>query len=147
MSVFPVIRSVLLVLALSLVADPAAPADGENAPPVSLDRIRAALARPPALDLSAATPPVHFHVEVQGRRFYRDIPPIWATRPRLKWTPPPWSPSQTSPALFQVDLLGLGRPVASAVSGARRARAVRDAREEVEDARREFCAERECEAR
>jgi hypothetical protein len=123
----------------------AQPADPPAADPVSLERIRAGLARP-AIDLSAVTPAPDFHVEVEGRRFYREDPPLWETWQGLMMAPPS-VPSQGSPALVQVDLLGLGRQAAAAVSRVRRARATRAAHAEAEEALREFCADRDCDPR
>jgi hypothetical protein len=128
----------LLVMALAAAG---APADPPSAPPVSFDRIRAALARTPAIDLSAAVPPSDFQVETQGHQFYREVPWTWEVSPG----PGPVVIGRGSPALMQVDLLSLGRAAASAVGKANRARAARAAREEVADALREFCADRRCE--
>ena len=122
MNVFPVTRSVLRRCRLSMSADPASPADGETAPPVSLDRIRAGVwhdhrrstCRPRTRRCIFTS-----RCKVGGstgtsRRF-------WRLGPSLTWTPPPASPS-ASPALFHaVDLLGLGRQAGSAVGRARRA--------------------------
>jgi hypothetical protein len=138
--------------ALMLVAVAGA-ADAQTAPPpVSLDRIRAELARTPAIDLSAVDPSVgepelHFRVEVQGRRYYRDVPRIWETTQGPAPGLPPLSMSRGSPALVQVDLLGLGRQIGSAIGRSRRARAGRAAHEDVENALREFCEDRDCEPR
>jgi hypothetical protein len=140
-----------MLVALGLAAV-AAPAEAQGAPPpVSLDRIRAELARSPAIDLSVADPsvvlpPVRFRVEVQGRRYYREMPPVWEIPPGAS-TLAPSSMSRGSPVLLQVDLLGLGRQLGSAVGKVRRARAGRAAREDVEEALREYCADRDCELR
>jgi hypothetical protein len=138
----------LVALGLVTVVAPAA-AQGAS-PPVSLERIRAELARTPAIDLSAVDPVVvepalRFHVEVQGR-YYRELPPVWEM-PRGTATLPPPSMSGGSPALLQIDVLGLGRQLGSAVSKVRRARAGRAAHEEVEEALREYCAGRDCDPR
>jgi hypothetical protein len=127
----------LLVMALAAAGEPAAP---PSAPPVSLDRIRAGLARTPALDLSGAVPPADFRVETEGHPFYTEMPWTW----EVSAGPGPVRIGRGSPALMQVDLLSLGRAAASAVGNVKRARAARAAREEVADALREFCAERQC---
>jgi hypothetical protein len=141
-------------LVLAAAAEPAAAQIAP--PPVSLARIRAELARPPAIDLSVVDPSVlasavdaslHFHVEVQGRRYYRDIAPLWETQLGPTPTLPPSSLSGGSPALVQVDLLRLGRRVGSAVSKARRATDEDAAYQEVEAAKQEFCADRACDRR
>lgn len=135
----------LLLVAFASAGEPASP---PTALPVSLDRIRAGLARSPIIDLSvAAVPPPHFRVEIQGRRYFRDIPTVWDVRPTLMPSLPSPAGSPGSPALVQVDLLGLGRQIASAVGKAGRARAARAAREEVQDALREFCEDRSCDPR
>jgi hypothetical protein len=130
----------LLVMALAAAGEPA---DPPAAPPVSVDRIRAGLARTPAIDLSAAVPPPDFHVEIQGQRFYQEVPWTWDIPPG----PGPAVAGRGSPALMQVDLLSLGRAAASAIGKANRARAARAAREEVVEALREFCADRSCDPR
>jgi hypothetical protein len=139
-------RWLLLAFALG-VADEAGAADPPAEPLVSLDRIRAGLARPPALDLSIADPSLHFHVEVQGQRYFREMPPIWDIGSRRGPARPPVFAAPGSPALMQVDLFGVGRQVASAVSKARRARAARAARGEVEETLRGYCADRDCDPR
>jgi hypothetical protein len=147
-SVPPVIRWTVIVLTFAATgaAAQAQPSDPPAPAQVSLERIRAGLARPSAIDLSVAAPAPDFHVEVEGRRFYRDDPPLWETWQGLTAAPPSL-PAHGSPALVQVDLLGLGRQAAAAVSRVRRARAARAAHAEAEDALREFCADRDCDPR
>jgi hypothetical protein len=140
-----------MFVALGLAAA-AAPAGAQGAPPpVSLDRIRAGLARSPAIDLSAVdssvvAPEPRFRVEVQGRRYYRDVLPTWEIAPGPGPVLAP-STSRGSPSLLQVDLLGLSRQIGSAIGKVRRARAGRAAHEEVEEELRQFCAERDCGSR
>jgi len=120
--------------------------------PVSLDRVRAGLERTPGLTLTVTEPTPHFRIIVHERRLFPDLPPIdfgdgvrrpaapfWmATAPQIGTTPP----------LAAVDVMALASRLSNAIGSARRARAERNAREEVERALREFCATtRECEIR
>jgi hypothetical protein len=140
----------LVALGLVAVAAPAGAQQGAP-PPVSLDRIRAGLARSPAIDLSTIDPSVvapepRFRVEIQGRRYYRDVPPTWDIAPGSGPVLAP-STSRGTPSLLQVDLLGLSRQIGSAIGKVRRARAGRAAHEEVEEELRQFCAARDCTSR
>jgi hypothetical protein len=135
----------LIVLALSAVEGQAPAA----ALPISIDRVRAALDRPAALNVVLPEPEVHFRVEVKERQYFTELPPIdfgtgqrtpaapfWAARsmPRVGATPP----------LVGVDLLAIG----GAINRARRERAETAAREDVLRQLREFCATtHECEIR
>jgi hypothetical protein len=62
-------------------------AQDPTTPPVSLDRVRAALAKPPALTLTHRPP--DFTVHIEKRRPMQDIfdVPPWATDP-VGWQPP-----------------------------------------------------------
>lgn len=134
----------LLAVLFAMAGQPAA---AQTGPPMSLERIRARLARPPALDLTVAQPAPHFHVEVQGRQFYRDIPPIWDTTGNVTPALPRSLSSQGAPALIQVDLSRLGRRGTSAIVKAREAKAARSGRQEVDEALRQFCVDQVCDAR
>jgi hypothetical protein len=119
-----------------------------DAPPshlsVSLDRIRAGLARPAPLIIVVPEQGVHFRVEVKQRRYFPDLPPI-----DFGVGPSGSSPSRvpqvgTTPALVGVDLLAIGRGIAREIQRARHARGGREAQEEVAAALREFCATHDC---
>jgi hypothetical protein len=111
---------------------------------VSVDRIRQALARPVHLNLTVQLPEPDFRVEIQQRRSFPDLPPWnFSSGP----TPAPWAgPSTgfTTPALFNLDLLSLGRSVGNAIHSAERDRATREAQQEVQEELRVFCATHDC---
>jgi hypothetical protein len=119
--------------------------------PVSNERIRAALRRPPPLLLSQKIQ-ADFKIEILERQHFRDLLDL------LDFSSGPLAPGgfyayqqqqvtgrQTQP-LFTVGLGGLAQSVTSAVSKARRERAERLAREEVRRALVEFCSAHECQA-
>src|SRR5262249_18433425 len=120
-------------------------------PPTSVERVRAALDRPAALTITLPEPTPHFRIEVTERRFSPELPPLTfgddTHRPAApSWiTPGPKTLSGTTP-IVGVDLLALTRYALSAISNARRARAERDAHEEVAQALRDFCAVHDCSA-
>jgi hypothetical protein len=116
----------------------------QSSQPVSVDRIREALARPVRLKLTVPPPVPDFSVEIQERRSFPDLPP-WTFRSGP--TPPPWSmPTSgfTTPSLFSVDLLSMGRSVGNAVRGAQHDHAEHAAQQEVQEALRIFCATHDC---
>jgi hypothetical protein len=106
-------------------------------PPVSVERVRALLSRPPGLVIDLPEPVLTFHVEVQGRSLLRNPPPLWSTGPV---TPQPVAPFVGTPPLFTIDLLSIGQQFAAA----HRKRAERLAREAAEQALRDFCATHAC---
>jgi hypothetical protein len=128
-------------------------ADSAGTLPVSVDRVRAELERPAVLNLTLPDVPVHFRIEVRERPLFSELPPIDFGGGTKRPPVPFWVPSSVpqvgvTPALAGVDLLAVGRYVANSVSAARRARAQREAQEEVQRALREFCATtKECEVR
>ena len=96
----------------------------------SLDRVRAALARPPSkLTLKERTP--DFTVHIEKRRPMADIFDVvpWATDP-VGWQPPG----------LGFDLLGLFRNVAKSAAEAKRGHDLRIAREDVQRAIGDYCA-------
>ena len=100
--------------------------------PVSLDRIRAGLKRPPPL-LEVAAPPRDmptptFHVEVRARAFVLRPPDEHA-----------FDPTYGLPSVGELLMTGIEKAV-----DYKRRRAVRRARKEVDDALAAFCATREC---
>jgi len=146
----PVLASALVAMLALQAAQPETTGDL----PVSVDRVRAGLARPPAIVINPPMPTVHFRVEVKEHQYFTELPPIdFGTGPRGPelpfWMPRgPIPQVGTTPALAGVDLLALGRGLAKRISAARRASAEQAAREEVQRALREFCAtSHECEVR
>ena len=132
----PTRRPLLAALAVALCATAsvvAAPQEQPAAPPPSnatLDRVRAALARPASkLTLTERTP--DFTVHVEARRPMQDIfdVPPWATGP-VGWQPPG----------IGFDLLSLVRYVAKGASDAKRGHDLRLAREEVQRSIADYCA-------
>jgi hypothetical protein len=145
-------RVCVLFFAMLLCAGPAAAQGADPLDlPVSLERIREALAAPrtPSL-LEALEKQPHFRVEVQERRptfaemfslddFYGGpVPPggLYAYEQARRLSP------NSTPALVSLDLLPMFRGIASAVGDARRNRAAAAARAEVQRAMAEFCASR-----
>jgi hypothetical protein len=99
------------------------PADG------AVDRVRAALERPPSkLTLQDRTP--DFSVHIEKRRPMQDIfdVPPWATPP-VGWQPPG----------VGFDLMSVVRYVAKSVADAKRGHDTRVAQEEVQRAIAEYC--------
>jgi hypothetical protein len=136
-----------IVLSAGLAAGQEAPAPLDL--PVSLDRIREALAEPqkPSL-LDALDRQAHFRVEVEEKRptfapiFSPDafkggpVPPggLYAYEQQQRLFP------NSTPALVSFDTLPVFRDLLGAFREARRARAAAAAREEVERSMAEFCA-------
>jgi hypothetical protein len=124
---------VVMVAALGCATVPrtAAAQEGSASAPVeSLDRVRAALAKPPSkLTLKERTP--DFSVHIEKRRPMQDIfdVPLWATDP-VGWQPPG----------VGFDLLSVFRYVAKSAADAKRGHDVRVAREDVQRAIGDFCA-------
>lgn len=124
-------------------AVPAAPSPPE--PPVSVERIQERLQRSPALQI----PP--------------ELKPDYRASVTEKYTPPETIleavrrelagddrgkriiPGAIAPPLIAVDLLQIAMAVKRSVSAALRARAERNARDEVAAALAEFCASHDCE--
>ncbi|HKB09096.1 MAG TPA: hypothetical protein VKD69_00530 [Vicinamibacterales bacterium] len=105
-------------------------AQEQSATADSLDRVRAALAKPPSkLTLKERTP--DFTVRIEKRRPMADIfdVPLWATDP-VGWQPP----------ALGFDLLSLFRYVAKSAADAKRGRDLRLAREDVQRSIADYCA-------
>ena len=131
-----VLASALVAANVAAQTGPAAPAPGERSPrrvegsPESVDRVRAALEKPPSkLTLKERTP--DFSVHIEKRRPMQDIfdIPPWQLEPR-GWQPP----------AIGFDLLSVVRYVAKGVSDAKRAHDERVARDEVLRAIADYCA-------
>jgi len=102
--------------------------------PVSLERIRAALAAPPPIlpvPAPAAGPPT-FRVEVRQ--------PMWSVQPDEAET---FDPTWGLPSAGELLMDGIGK-IHSAAAGYKHRRAERRARKEVQDALAAFCAVRAC---
>jgi hypothetical protein len=136
------IIAALLAGALMLAAQAPAPADPSPSNlPVSIERIRAALERPDTLTLHPITP--DFVVSVREQQKFEERVPAWD----FKSGPAPpgglyaYEQLQRSGVpiaqpLFLVDLMAIGRGIASA----RAAHAASAAREDVRQAIAEYCA-------
>jgi hypothetical protein len=112
----------------------AQPADSQ--PPVSLERIRAALAEEPPI-LRVPAPPADiptFRVAVWQ--------PMWAVQPDEE---EPFDLTWGLPSAGELLMDGIGK-IQSAAVGYKHHRAERRARKEVQDALAAFCAVRECPA-
>jgi hypothetical protein len=101
--------------------------------PISIDRVRAGLAKAPSrLVLREPQPEVvaHFSIHIEERHLLADIfdKPLWATDP-VGWQPPGYG----------FDLISAFRYVAKEVNAARRQRDERLSREEVQQSIREYC--------
>lgn len=125
---------------LGAIAAAQPPATGASTDNVSLDRVRAALDRPPSPTLTVRPP--DFAVHIEARRPLQEIfeTPPWATAPatRSRYSLPP-SPFGSQP-LVAVDLLAIANAIVDEVRSVRRAHAEAGAREEVREAIRAYCA-------
>jgi hypothetical protein len=122
--------AVTLVGALCVAAVATLSAQEQPTTAESLDRLRAALARPPSkLTLKERTP--DFTVHIEKRRPMADIfdVPPWATGP-VGWQPPS----------LGFDLLSLVRYVAKGAADAKRGHDLRLAREDVQQSIADYCA-------
>ena len=122
-----------------------APAEDAAQLPVSLSRIREALKKPdPRLSKPRAKP--DFSVDINEEQRFKDLVDLldFSAIPSLPAVR--FGGSQTQP-LFNVSLSGIGVSVAKSVAKARRERAERLAREEVQRALIQFCSDHECPAR
>ncbi len=147
-----------LALALATMqppADPGSVTERLRALPVSVSRIRAALDRPAPLQLALPEPKPTYRIEIREHLLYSPnllgpVEQLWST------TSGPTPPGglyaydqgqrlgQASQPLFSMDLPSIGGAIKNAIANARRSRAERAAREEVQRALAEFCATREC---
>ncbi len=146
---FKVATAVFGLISLLAVQVPRAqtPADGATPPatPSSLSRIRDALKKPEN-KLAGPLRQADFRVDIAEQQRFQDLVDLldFNASPVL---PAVWfGGSQTQP-LFNVSLTGIGQSVVRAAAKARRERAERLAREEVERALNQFCVDHECAAR
>ena len=128
----------LLVLALATADQPTTaspnPADQQ------VERVRAALEKPPSKLVPEKKADFSVHIEV--RRPLQEIfdTPPWQLPPiRFKVPPMAYTAFGTIP-IVSVDLLAIGGAMARGVSDARHARAARHASEEVRQSIIEYCA-------
>ena len=123
--------------------------------PTSLSRIRAALKKPePPRRLLKPPSQADFNVQILEKQRFADLlslidfgsgpvaPGGWYAQQQRQVLG-----QQQSQPLFNVDMMAIGSSVGNAIGKARRERAERLAREEVQRALVEFCAERECSSR
>jgi len=124
------LRSLTVVVVAFLAATASVSAQGLSASDETLERLRAALEKPPSkLTLKERTP--DFTVRIETRRPMADIfdVPPWATDP-VGWQPPS----------LGFDLLSLVRYVAKSAADAKRGHDLRLAREEVQRSIAGYCA-------
>jgi hypothetical protein len=113
-----------------LVAGSIAALAGQELPGGSVEKVRAALDRPPS-KLRLQDRPPDFSVHIEKRRPMQDIfdVPPWATAP-VGWQPPG----------VGFDLMSVVRYLAKSVADAKRGHDTRLAQEEVQSAIAEYCA-------
>jgi hypothetical protein len=129
----------LLVLALAAVDQATTPTP--NPPDQQVERVRAALEKPPS-KLTVSEVRADFSVHIEVRRPLQDIfdKPVWQLPP-IGWQPPAVGYTAFGGIpMVNVDLLAVGGAVARAVNDARRAHAAHNASEEVRQAIAEYCA-------
>src|SRR5262249_11852608 len=117
------------------------PLPAETPADVHLARVRAALARPPSR-LTVPEVQADFKVHIEVRRPLQDIfdKPVWQLPP-IGWSPPAVGYTAFgSIPMVNLDLMAIGGAVARSVGDARRARAARNASDEVRQALVEYCA-------
>jgi hypothetical protein len=129
----------LLVLALAAVDQAATPTP--NPPDQQVERVRAALEKPPS-KLTVPEVRADFSVHIEVRRPLQDIfdKPVWQLPP-IGWQPPAvgYTAFGGMP-MVNIDLMAVGGAIARAVNDARRAHAAHNASEEVRQAIAEYCA-------
>jgi hypothetical protein len=128
-------------LTLLLIAGAIAAPAAQQPDPGSVERVRAALARPPSSYTLTIRKP-DFSMEIRERRPLQEVfdTPPWAV-PAPGWRPPAVATTAFgSIPIASVDLLAVGGFIARSVKDARRSRAARDASEEVGLAIASYCA-------
>jgi hypothetical protein len=134
-------HAVFLVLALAAAADQTASAQPREPADEQVERIRAALNRPPS-KLALPEVKADFKVHIEVRRPLQEIfdTPPWQLPP-TGWTPPAVAHTAFGGIpMVSVDLTAIVGAVARRINDARRAHAVREASEEVREAIAEYCA-------
>ena len=132
-------------MAVQSSAPPPQNADPPATLPVSLGRIREALKKQEG-KLAVPLPRADFRVDIAEEQHFQELVDLldFSAIPALPAVR--FGGSQTQP-LFNVSLSGIGVSVAKSVAKARRERAERLAREEVQRALIQFCSDHECPAR
>jgi hypothetical protein len=122
-------HAVFLVLALAAAADQTTPPASTDAADRQVERVRAALEKPPS-KLTLPEVKADFRVHIEERRPLQEIfdTPPWQLPP-LGWRPP----------AVGFDLLSLFGKVASGVADAKRAHDLHVARDEVQRAIAAYC--------
>ena len=129
----------LLVLALAAVDQATTPTP--DPPDHQVERVRAALEKPPS-KLTVPEVRADFHVHIEARRPLQEIfdKPVWQLPP-IGWQPPAVAYTAFGGIpMVNLDLMAIGGAVARAVNDARRAHEARNASEEVRQAIAEYCA-------
>ena len=122
-------HAALLVLALAAAVDQSASPPAQDRTDAQVERVRAALEKPPS-KLALSEVKADFRVHIEQRRPLQEIfdTPPWQLPP-IGWRPP----------AVGFDLLSLFGKVASGVADAKRAHDVHVAREEVQRAIVAYC--------
>src|SRR5262245_27338864 len=132
--------TVVLLLGSLATAHVSAQDQGEQAPsklPVSMNRIREALKKPPRLRVTPETS-TDFSVEINQEQRFKDLLDLidFGSGPAIPGGLYGYQQQQVlgqqSQPLFNVNLSGIGQGIGSTISKARRDRAERLAREEVQ---------------
>lgn len=129
----------LLLLALAAVDQ--ATTTTPNPPDHQVERVRAALEKPPS-KLTVPEVRADFSVHIEVRRPLQEIfdKPVWQLPPH-GWQPPAVAYTAFGGMpMFNLDLMAIGGAIARAVNDARRAHEARNASEEVRQAIAEYCA-------
>jgi len=129
----------LLVLALAAVDQ--APTPTSNPPDQQVERVRAALEKPPS-KLTVSEVRADFSVHIEVRRPLQEIfdKPVWQLPP-IGWRPPAVGYTAFGGIpMVSVDLMAVGGAIARAVNDARQAHAAHNASDEVRQAIAEYCA-------
>ena len=146
---FTVATAVFSLASLLAVQTPSSQTQADGAPqpalPVSLSRIREALKKPEN-KLAAPLRQADFKVDIAEQQRFQELVDLldFSASPVL---PAVWFGGSHTQPLFNVSLTGIGQSVVRAAAKARRERAERLAREEVERALNQFCATHECAVR
>jgi hypothetical protein len=143
-------HSAAVVLALALATSQAGPPPQGDSPsgnlPVSMSRIREALKKPAGPGLTLPPSRADFRVEVLEKQRFEDLLTLLGLGGGSPMPSVMFGSAVTHPS-SAADLSAIGRAAGRAIAEARRERAERLAREEVQRALVSFCATHECPAR
>jgi len=143
-------HSAAVVLAMALATSQAAsPPQGAAPPgnlPVSISRIREALKKPAGAGLTLPPPRADFTIEVLEKQRFEDLLSLLGLGGGSPMPTVLFGSAATHPS-SAADLSAIGRSAGRAIAEARRQRAERLAREEVQRALIDFCATHECPSR